>query len=136
MKNFLLILMIIILLSACALERNNPLDPRNNAEIETPKSVNNLSLSHSPDGAATKYVDITWDYLNGVAGYYIYRGLSWNGVFERIADRTQVSSSSDDLYLKDSDVVADTYYYYKISAYNEQGLEGPLTTSPKYVKVE
>ena len=129
-----LLILLVIIVTACSLERNNPLDPGNNPNINVPRMVSGLAIKKSSSGAISKFVELEWEYQSDVAGYYLYRGLFYNGVYLQIADHSQVAPTAS-LSFTDNDVVANTYYYYKISAYSSEGLEGPRT-SPRLVKVE
>ncbi|MCD4829252.1 MAG: hypothetical protein K8R90_07510 [Candidatus Cloacimonetes bacterium] len=127
-----LLLLALTLLAACTLERNNPLDPRNNSEIEVPQIVTGIELKSSGVGSASKWVDVVWDVNANAEGYYLYRALSYNGSYQNIAP-AGIPNAEAPLY-HDVDVYSDHFYYYKLSAYNEFGLEGPIS-SPVGIRV-
>lgn len=134
MKNFPFIIMLIILslLSACGLDRSNPLDPAS-GNITTPSLVTGIDLSSSGQGAQEKFIDITWTSLNSseADGYFIYRSRSYDGSFDLI----KVMYGSEQNNYRDRYKIVTGQYFYKMSAFiylhpespNEnERLEGPL----------
>ncbi len=129
-KIFFPLLMISLLFCSCSLDRNNPLDPENNESVTVPQQVTGLTLT-SNGGV----VYARWTRIDEIKEYKVYRSLSYDGEFELIATiENPASGITEFVDYVDSDVQLNTYYYYKISAVSQQGLEG--TISPyKWVKV-
>jgi hypothetical protein len=59
-------------------------------------------------------VELGWSSVSEAKGYYVYRSLSGLGSY------TKVGSSNTNSYT-DTEVKANTTYYYKVSAYNDAG---------------
>jgi Fibronectin type 3 domain-containing protein len=59
-------------------------------------------------------ISLDWDAVSNATSYYIYRSTSYSGNYKKI---DSVTSSS----YTDSDLSADTTYYYKIKAVNDSG---------------
>ena len=130
MKNFVILIIIILILSACELNHSNPLDPAGNAP-DAPSIVTEIELSLHMNSADQKYIEISWNNSNSsdctVDYYNIYRGMSYYGVFEIIDSPLNPPSY-------DYDIISGNRYYYKISAVNTNGLEGHLSL-PKSINV-
>jgi len=101
-------------------------------------NISGESFQSSPDSAttfpgaplnvsatATDYGEITLDWapVNGAEGYNVYRCETANGIYE------YVGSTSDPQYI-DMWLWSGTTYYYKVSAYNSNDDEGPLSSPP------
>jgi fibronectin type 3 domain-containing protein len=118
MKNLLLSLFIIFTLS-CSLDRTNPLDPFVSGD-NAPNEVTNVQVSITDNNT----IMITWNSVNNVDGYYIYRSQSYNGLYILIKDEESFAASS----YEDNDVdIPGNFYWYKMSAYielDEGKLEG------------
>ena len=118
MKNLLLSLFIIFTLS-CSLDRTNPLDPFVSGD-NAPNEVTNVQVSITDNNT----IMITWNSVNNVDGYYIYRSQSYNGLYILIKDEESFEASS----YEDNDVdIPGNFYWYKMSAYielDEGKLEG------------
>ena len=84
-----------------------------------------IELFASSTQSQDKFVEIHWDKLDDVAGYYIYRAMVIDGQYERIA--TIPNSQGNNLIYRDNQVFQNNFYYYKMSAYNSEGLEGHLS---------
>ena len=125
LRTIIIALVVALALTACALERNNPLDPQNNSDIEVPQTVTGLDLAASGQGSVVKFVKVYWDSITEAEGYYLYRALSYNGSYQNLVP-TGIPNA-DSLMYYDSNVYSGNYYYYKVSAYNEAGLEGPVS---------
>ncbi len=69
----------------------------------------------SSDGKHEDYVLITWDKLENVQGYYLYRDTNKNGTYKHKLTITSESS------FEDKTAVPKVKYYYRVSAYNENG---------------
>lgn len=110
MKRIISLLAALIILSSCALERSNPLDPVVN-DISVPKEVIGIDISHS----SSNEIDISWANQNDADGYYIYRCLSIAGLYARIDDNTLNSGSIEEF--TDKNIIPGNWYYYKMSAY-------------------
>ncbi|MDR3171754.1 MAG: fibronectin type III domain-containing protein [Treponema sp.] len=66
---------------------------------------------------------ISWNYVNGVTGYRLYRSTNLDSGYTEIADITGYYTS-----YTDTGVSAGTTYYYKVAAYNANG-EGELSSA-------
>ena len=123
MKNIIsIILLFFVLISfGCTLDisRNNPLDPYDSGDL-IPGEVVIFSLPNTSTGS----VILEWDLQNDAAGYYVYRSLSYNGVYTQIADVTFAEDAYIGVLEDYEDLISQTWYYYKVSAYSETGLEG------------
>jgi len=112
---------LILLAISCSLERSNPLDPENGGTIPISPDIKQFSIITTTSG--DKQVLLMWDQLNSVAGYYLYRSLSYNGQYDLL---TKIENNQTYEYF-DTDVISGKTYFYKMSAYNQQGLEGYLS---------
>jgi fibronectin type 3 domain-containing protein len=134
MKNFIkltvyLLMIIFFLITGCTLDRKNPLDPRGNSDIEEPMIISGFSVTTS-----NASVMLRWDKLDDIREYKVYRSLQYDGIYEYRLTATQIESVSV-IECIENDVQIETYYYYKVSAVNKQGLEGKLC-EPKGVRVK
>jgi len=118
----------IIILGGCDLERTNPLDG-----ITPPPDIKFKSISGDTQ------VKIIWfkKDISIVDGYYLYKSLTWDGKYYRIKDEPNSSSNDSTQYCYDYDVMIDHTYFYKISAYKYivsvgDTLEGRLS-EPEWV---
>ncbi len=118
MKYILLITLIRFTIS-CSLDRTNPLDPLVSG-TNAPNEVTNITVVTTENNT----IIISWNSVNTVDGYYIYRSQSYDGLYKLILDEENNSVS---LY-EDNDVdIPGNFYWYKMSAYiliNEEKLEG------------
>ncbi|MBN1327618.1 MAG: hypothetical protein JW996_06685 [Candidatus Cloacimonetes bacterium] len=121
---------IIILVFSCSLKRENPLDPNNN-EMEIPDEV----IVHSFD-PYTSYdvVRLRWELQPNIAvSYYLYRSMSYNGSYLRIAEVYPLVSDTLGIYDDyDEELISGNWYYYRVSAVTETGLEGYRSFPPVY----
>jgi hypothetical protein len=79
--------------------------------MATPATPANLAVSL----VASNCLKLTWDNVAGESGFYLYK--SYDGVtYFKVA-----GLDADELYYFDRSIEADTEYYYKISAYNDDG---------------
>lgn len=128
MKKLLLIPLLLIALAACDLERSNPLE-----NTPEPGIVHDIQLLILNTGDEQKTVHVSWSPVNNADGYHIYRALSHGGMYDKIGPETGIPPS-DSLYYNDSsNVFAGHTYWYKMSAFNEFGLEGTLSTAQPIV---
>lgn len=121
------------MLLSCSLDRSNLLDP-NGHDINIPPLVENFHIEgeevYGDDYIYIKStngsVDLVWDNdVTGVAGYYIYRSMAYDGLYIQVADLYHIPSvENTQSFTDNSGLVPDSWYYYKISAYNDKGLEG------------
>ena len=118
MKYIILITLILFTIS-CSLDRTNPLDPLVSG-TNAPNEVTNITIVTTENNT----IIISWNSVNTVAGYYIYRSQSYDGLYKLILDE---ENSSVSLY-EDNDVdIPGNFYWYKMSAYiliDEEKLEG------------
>jgi len=116
--SLLAICVAILALSGCGLRRKNPLDPNADPTIIVPEIISNLQVFPSAPGAASKYVDLTWqanpEYSTD--GYYVYRGLGFYSAFA-VVDTVYVNRASHGS--KPWHSVVPGEYYYKISAFKQ-----------------
>lgn len=131
MKKYIIILAIaLIFFTGCSLKRSNPLDP-NSHDINIPSEITNLVVTHSAAHTDNHWAQLTWDKLptENADGYYIYRGQSYNGTYQRVQDLINPPNPSDSLahpiVWVDSDIVPGDYYY-KVSAHKRQGANSSL----------
>lgn len=110
MKILICIISLIILISGCALERSNPLDPVEN-DIKVPNEVIGISVSYN----SSDEISISWLAQDDADGYYIYRCQSIDGYYQRIDDNLLNSELIDSFI--DDEIIPGTWYYYKMSAY-------------------
>ncbi len=114
-------LTILVYLLGCTLDinRDNPLDPFDSGE-HIPDEVVITTLPNTSIGS----VNLQWELQNDAAGYLVYRSLSYNGVYTQIADITFEENDYIGSYEDYEDLISETWYYYKVSAYSINGLEG------------
>lgn len=116
----LILVLVIALLAGCGLERSNPLDPVQNG-IQVPNEVIGIEVSYS----GSDEINLSWVAQNDADGYYIYRSMSYNGLYSRIDDDL-LNSGEIDQYT-DSEIISGNWYYYKMSAWkwvDNRKLEG------------
>ncbi|MCF7793966.1 MAG: hypothetical protein K9N09_09275 [Candidatus Cloacimonetes bacterium] len=109
---YIAVLLILILVIACSLDYENPLDP-NNSGIDVPPKVRGLNVVLTWQDS----VYITWHPITNsqIDGYYLYRSLDENGYYRPL---TEANLSPVDTLYKDSEVnIVQKEYWYKISAF-------------------
>ena len=113
-----ILILIITAISGCGLKRNNPLDPNANPTIIVPEIISNLQVFPSAPGAASKFVDLTWQANPSYStdGYYVYRGLGFYSAFA-VVDTVFTNRASHGS--KPWHTVVPGEYYYKISAFKQ-----------------
>jgi len=122
-------LIIFILLISCTLKRSNPLDP-NGHDIDIPPNVVLTILGeYVESGDYTKsinnYVEMEWNNdPSGIDGYYIYRSMDHDGLYILVTTQNHIPSDEHIQTYRDHDIVPGNWYFYKISAFNAEGLEG------------
>ena len=119
MKTKLLILSLaLLLLAACSLKRNNPLDPIGNPDIIVPDQVSGVQCFASPVGAENKYVEVRWaaNPSENTDGYYVYRGLAF---FSEYAVVDTVATNICNHGSKPWHSVLPGDYWYKVSAFRD-----------------
>lgn len=128
-KKFFLFFSFLLILS-CELKHSNPLDPVGN-DVTVPSIVTGIELMLYTNEANQIFIEVKWsDEGNAQIAQYnynIYRGLSYYGVYEKV--KSQSNSPFNDY-----DIISGNRYYYKMSAVNQEGLEGPFS-SPTAVQV-
>lgn len=124
-KIFLIALLMVMIGCSLDLKRNNPLDPAESG-IYPPDEIVIFALPSTSYGS----INLQWEPLNDVAGYYVYRSLSYNGIYTRIADIESTDNDVLGTYEDFSDnLISETWYYYKVSGYTSNGLEGYRSVS-------
>lgn len=138
MRNAYILLAVVsmlLLLSACELERVNSLDPRN-SNTAVPQQVTNIEITNSVPGADDKWVELTWSVTQSAAKYYVYRALSYSGSYQNLVpDGILNPTGGTTVLYRDTNVFSGNDYYYKISAVNEDGLEGSYSP-PQYARIQ
>jgi len=117
MKYIILIILVLLILS-CSLKRTNPLDPLVSG-TEDPNRVTNIEVVT----AGNNTINITWDTMINIDGYYIYRSYGSNNLYELIKDEGDISVHE---YF-DNDVEDISNVWYIMSAYivvDSEKLEG------------
>ena len=69
----------------------------------------------------TSNIQITWDMVTDAAGYYVFRGVTENGLYAQVGD-------TPNTWFTDTHLAPNTTYYYKVAAYNGDDT-GPLSAS-------
>jgi hypothetical protein len=122
-------LTILLFITACGLKRSNPLDPVASPHIEIPGKVLGIEVTVSPISASPRYIDIEWQAMSNVSGYYIYRALSYDSSYERIKT---IEDNTIGKYRDLKNIISGGMYFYRLSAFtdNPEGrLEGSLSSS-------
>ncbi len=134
-KYFFIFVFVTVLLISCSLERSNPVDPQNNPDIKEPGEVSDINLTPSTSSSVIKFMEIEWNSIPDIDGYYIYRARTYDGEYIRVDNNGgDQGISPETMYYRDTEVQADELYYYRISAYKnieEFILEGRRST-PRY----
>lgn len=122
-KQIIILTILFVLMMGCTLKRTNPLDPTTH-NINVPDDISNILITHSPAHASNYWVHLEWDKLatENTSGYYIYRGQSYNGTYQRIQDVVNLPNTIGTpvpMTCDDTEVVPGDYFY-KISAYKIQ----------------
>ena len=99
----------LLLLVACSLPHDNPLDPENSG-IPAPSQVSGITIDRPQSG----YVPINWDSVASVDGYYIYRSQSYYGDYVLHKEITDWNVTE---YHDDKNYISGNWYYYILSAY-------------------
>jgi len=85
-------------------------------ELDPPTNV------AASDGAYSGYVYITWSAVTGATDYFIYRATSSTGTYSFIGESEGYN------YYYDYPPSKNTYYYYKITAYNSVAGESEMSS--------
>ena len=120
MKNIILSILILFILS-CSLDRTNPLDPLVSG-TNAPNEVTNIQVSITVNNT----IIISWNSVNTVDGYYIYRSQSYDGLYKLIIDLENLNNI-DEYEDSENIEIPGNFYWYKMSAYielDEGKLEG------------
>lgn len=112
---------------SCSLDKDNPVYPNHNGEVPGIPIIDNVLINTTDSG---KIVNLGWTLLNNAKGYFIYRSTSYNGYYDLIANISPNSVTE----FSDNNVYSGRTYFYKMSAYDEKGLEGHHS-APKRVMV-
>ena len=125
MKRIYLLLVIFALMLSCSLEHSNPLDPENSG-IDAPSEVTGINVTFTNPN----HISISWNSMQNIDGYFIYRSFSEDGYYDLYADLgSNITSHSDETISQNYKV------WYKVSAYifvddEENFLEG-MRSDPK-----
>lgn len=109
-----------IIITSCSLDRSNPLDPLSN-DITVPGKVTGIQININD----FNYIDISWNPMIDVEGFFIYRSQSFNGLYSLLEDYT--TSPTDSLFEDQNVIIPGNFYWYKMSAFINVGnkkLEG------------
>ncbi|MFW5799526.1 MAG: Kelch repeat-containing protein [Spirochaetota bacterium] len=95
------------------------IDEKDNKETETSKSNEELTIPETPSeirikSSNSEYITIEWNKSENAQSYNIYRSVN------KEADYINIGKTEDTSY-KDTDIILDKKYYYKIKALNESG---------------
>ena len=118
MKKILFLIYISILLVSCSLDRDNPVDPHQ-SNIRVPQQVTNIFVVKQHNS-----VSISWDNIEEIDGFYLYRSMSYGGYYELLQDLENTVTVFEDTNVEIADNI---FYWYKLSAYTivgEDRLEG------------
>ena len=129
-KAILLSLICIIFIFPACLERSNPLDPKGNSNIIVPPRVTSLRLQ-----AAGTNVFLSWDRMEGVKEYILYRSSTFRGDYEEIRPRIPQPDDGTRVEFTDTGVMPGFPYFYDISAVSPEGLEGRRLERPEGIRV-
>jgi fibronectin type 3 domain-containing protein len=104
------------------------------SEKFTPGAPRSVSASAAISSySSSNSITVTWQTVNGAAGYYVYRSTSESGGYSYVGNTSSYTSSYIMSYTDNSGLSSGTTYYYKVSAYNNAG-ESPLSSSSNGVK--
>jgi uncharacterized repeat protein (TIGR02543 family) len=81
----------------------------------TSPSMSSVSVT----AKSSNSIDISWGYVSGASGYYIYRSTSSGGPYTKLATGASTTAS-----YTDTGLLPGIPYYYKVSAYNSNFVEG------------
>lgn len=132
----------ILVISACDLKRNNPLDPQSHLDISEPGTVSGLNCSSQGMGNEPRAVILTWNNNEpyDTDGYYVYRSLGYYNSYALIDTvyhapnvqyQSYTHSSVNDPSVRTGD------YWYRVSAFKRYpagALEG-RPCDPKHARV-
>ncbi len=118
MKRILPFLVIVLLAGGCS-KRHQPFTP---TEVSFPSAPKNLLAL-----VGDREVTLIWSDQQEVRGFYIYRADSLRGEFTKIDSTQRDSLPSTSYSYRDSGLLNNREYFYKVSAYNNQGYEGNPT---------
>ena len=130
MKKIIFAILCITFLFGCSLDHSNPLD-----NDKAPSKVIGIEVEaiQSPPKVVITWQDMPDLSAEDGGGFYIYRSLSYDGAYERIAtieDPTITTYQDEDVIL-----TGEYFYYYKISAYKNidgERLEGQRSDPVSY----
>ena len=71
--------------------------------------------------ASSSSVTVSWSSVSGATGYYVYRSLSSSGTYSQVGTSTTTSYTNTGL-------LANTMYYYRVTAYNNNGESAQSST--------
>ncbi len=110
-----------ILMTSCALKRNNPLDPIGGDTI-APARVTGLFVPEYSNGS----VNLSWDAQDIAESYYIYRSHTYDGFYNLV--EAVIATEADSLTVThesfDDVMISGEWYFFIVSAVNAEGLEG------------
>ena len=137
MRTIVILIMSLLLLTACGLKRSNPIDPLGDNNVVVPNPVTGIITRTSTTGQHPKYYAVKWtpNSIGNTDGYYVYVGQGYDSYY--VLDGTVLNLTGvQEIEFYKSDVMPGDYYI-KVSAYKEYNgrkLEGPLS-SPHWVRV-
>ncbi|RLC52942.1 MAG: hypothetical protein DRZ79_00330 [Candidatus Cloacimonadota bacterium] len=124
----IILLFVVLSVFSCSLKRSNPLDPHGH-DIYIPANIKDFQIigewveSGNYVKSYNNTVRMEWSpNEDEIEGYYIYRSRSYNGLYTRV--KTVYAPNHEWADTESSGIEPNNWYYYKISAFNEQGLEG------------
>ncbi|MDD3536040.1 MAG: hypothetical protein PHC50_07845 [Candidatus Cloacimonetes bacterium] len=137
------LVLLTVLMVACDLKRDNPLDPQSHLDVVVPGTVSGLQLIPMGTGTEARAVFISWNNNNifDTNGYYVYRGLSFYSSYAIIDTVYHAMNADNQSYTHSSEndpTVQTGDYWYRISAFKDYPsgrLEGRPCT-PVHVRVK
>lgn len=121
-KLFLFAVPLLVVLAACGIQRDNPLDPNYSSDIIVPAQV--TGVQDQVVTGITPYVELSWNSNSpyNTDGYYVYRSLGYYNSFAIVDTVWHVDGESRQTFIhsaaNDYTVVPGDYYY-RISAFKD-----------------
>ncbi len=136
------IILIALILGACGIKRDNPLDPYDNSGIIIPGDVTGLQSTVLGVGTFTPYIILEWNSNNAynTDGYIVYRSLGYFSAYAVVDTVLHVPGEPLQRYVHSSandPTVGPGDFWYRVSAYKDfpaGRLEGRPGT-PQFVRI-
>ncbi len=135
-RRYITIIIALLILNACGIKRDNPLDPYTDSDIIVPGDVTGLQSTVLGTGTVTPYVKLVWNSNNpyNTDGYIVYRSLGYYSAYAVIDTLLHVGGESVQNYVHSAandPTVTPGDYWYRVSAYKDYSggrLEGRPST--------